>query len=100
MDNKEIPRHIAIIMDGNRRWAKKQGLPPFEGHRRGYHRFKEIAEQCWKMGVKILTVYAFSSENWKRDKKEVSFLMKLSFMVFMVKIRKLIHESHKRNFVY
>lgn len=77
MDNKNIPRHIAIIMDGNRRWAKSKGLSSFEGHRRGYEQFKKIAEQCWKMGVKILTVYAFSTENWKRDKKEISFLMNL-----------------------
>lgn len=69
--------HIAIIMDGNRRWARKKGLTSFGGHQQGYLNFKKIAEHCWKIGVKILTVYAFSSENWKREKKEVSFLMKL-----------------------
>ncbi len=72
-----MPHHIAIIMDGNRRWAKKRGLPSFKGHEEGYFNFKRIAEQCWQTGVKILTVYAFSSENWKRSEREVSFLMKL-----------------------
>jgi undecaprenyl diphosphate synthase len=77
MDKNNIPRHIAIIMDGNRRWAKKRGLPSIEGHRQGYEQFKKIAEHCNKLGVKILTVYAFSLENWKRSKIEVSFLMNL-----------------------
>lgn len=72
-----IPQHIAIIMDGNRRWAKKRGLPSIQGHRAGFERFKKIADHCWKLGVKILTVFAFSSENWQRSKKEVSYLMKL-----------------------
>lgn len=78
MDYKNgIPHHIAIIMDGNRRWAKKRGLPASLGHKKGYENFKKIAEACYKMGVKILTVYAFSTENWKRSKTEVSFLMNL-----------------------
>ncbi|MFA4890101.1 MAG: isoprenyl transferase [Candidatus Paceibacterota bacterium] len=72
-----IPHHIAIIMDGNRRWAKKRGLPASFGHRKGYENFKKNAEACYKMGVKILTIYAFSTENWKRSKTEVSFLMGL-----------------------
>lgn len=77
MDKNNIPRHIAIIMDGNRRWAKKKGLPPMEGHRQGYEQFKKISQHCNKLGVKILTVYAFSSENWKRSKTEVFYLMNL-----------------------
>jgi undecaprenyl diphosphate synthase len=77
MTKKEIPYHIAIIMDGNRRWAKKRNLPSFRGHREGYFNFKRIGEKCLKMGIKILTVYAFSLENWKRSEKEISFLMKL-----------------------
>jgi len=77
MEKNNIPRHIAIIMDGNRRWAKNKGLPPMEGHRQGYEQFKKISEYCNKIGVKILTVYAFSLENWKRSKTEVFYLMNL-----------------------
>lgn len=77
--NKEliIPHHVAIIMDGNRRWARKNNLTSIEGHMAGSKNFKKIAESCYKMGVKILTVYAFSTENWKREKIEVNYLMKL-----------------------
>lgn len=77
MEKNNVPEHIAIIMDGNRRWAKKRGLPSIEGHRAGYEQFKKISERCRELGVKILTVYAFSTENWKRGKEEVSYLMKL-----------------------
>ncbi len=76
-NNSKIPEHIAIIMDGNRRWAKKRGLPVSSGHKAGYENFKKIAETCLDIGVKILTVFAFSSENWKRSGIEVNFLMKL-----------------------
>lgn len=69
--------HLAIIIDGNRRWAKKRGLPTLEGHRRGYNKIKEIGEFAWKNGIRILTVYCFSSENWNRSKDEVQYLMKL-----------------------
>lgn len=77
MGKNNIPQHIAIIMDGNRRWAKKRGLPPFKGHQQGYEQFKKIAGHCNKLGVKILTVYAFSLENWKRSKAEVFYMMNL-----------------------
>jgi len=72
-----IPQHLAIIMDGNRRWARKKKLASYFGHQEGYKKFKEIADACLKKGIKILTVYAFSTENWRRSKKEVNFLMKL-----------------------
>lgn len=72
-----IPRHLGIIMDGNRRWAKARGLPSLEGHRRGYDKLKEVGEWCLDRGVKVLTVYAFSIENWNRSKEEVSYLMDL-----------------------
>lgn len=75
--SKKIPFHLGIIIDGNRRWAKKRGLPSFEGHRRGLDRVNKIGEWCRKRGVKILTLYTFSTENWNRSKKEVSYLMKL-----------------------
>jgi len=79
MSKKEnnIPYHIGIIMDGNRRWAKEKGLPALEGHRRGYNKLKEVGRWCKKKGVKILTLWAFSTENWNRSKKEVDYLMRL-----------------------
>jgi len=73
----EIPTHIAIIMDGNGRWAKKRGLPRVAGHKRGVDTVKEIVEACAEIGVKYLTLYTFSTENWKRPKDEVSMLMRL-----------------------
>lgn len=73
----EIPAHIAIIMDGNGRWAKKRGLPRVAGHKRGVDTVKEITEVCAEIGVKYLTLYTFSTENWNRPKDEVSTLMRL-----------------------
>ena len=76
MDNKtNIPQHIAIIMDGNRRWAKEKGKQTSEGHKAGAENLEDIAKFCNKIGVKYLTVYAFSTENWKRSEQEVSALM-------------------------
>jgi len=74
---KNIPYHLGIIMDGNRRWAKSKGLPTLEGHRRGYQKVKEVGRWCKKKGIKVLTVWAFSTENWNRSEKEVNYLMKL-----------------------
>lgn len=71
------PRHIAIIMDGNGRWAKKRGLPRTAGHSAGGEAFRRIANYCRTLGVEYLTVYAFSTENWKRSQDEVSGIMKL-----------------------
>ncbi len=70
-------RHIAIIMDGNRRWAKNKKLPSAAGHKKGVDSLRTATKSCKKFGVKYLTVYAFSTENWNRDKEEVSFLMEL-----------------------
>lgn len=75
--DKAIPRHVGIIMDGNGRWAKKHGLPRSLGHKKGADTFKNIAKYCSKIGIKYLTVYAFSTENWKRPKEEIDYLMKL-----------------------
>lgn len=71
------PRHVAIIMDGNGRWAKKRGLPRTAGHAAGAESFRRIANYCRTLGVEYLTVYAFSTENWKRSQEEVSGIMKL-----------------------
>lgn len=71
------PRHVAVIMDGNGRWAVRRGLPRTAGHRAGVETLKEIVQACPDLGIEILTAYAFSTENWKRDKSEVDFLMGL-----------------------
>ena len=75
--NRILPEHIAIIMDGNGRWAKKRSLPRTAGHVAGAKTFKEIARYCNKIGLKYLTVYAFSTENWKRPEDEVKGIMNL-----------------------
>lgn len=72
-----VPKHIAIIMDGNGRWAKKRGLPRTAGHAAGAETFRRIANYCRRLGVRYLTVYAFSTENWKRSSEEVAGIMKL-----------------------
>ena len=82
MDTRIIPQHIAIIMDGNGRWAKKRGLPRTAGHKQGAENIRKIAIACNTMGVKALTCYAFSTENWKRPQDEVDYLCKLPKLFF------------------
>lgn len=77
MKQNQNLNHLGIIMDGNRRWAKNRGWPTLEGHRRGYNKMKKVTKWCIDRGIKILTVYAFSTENWNRSKKEVGYLMDL-----------------------
>lgn len=74
---KELPKHIGLIMDGNGRWAKKRGLPRQAGHKKGADTFRKIVRYCNKIGIGYLTVYAFSTENWKRPEEEVSAIMNL-----------------------
>ncbi|MBV6511177.1 MAG: isoprenyl transferase [Ignavibacteriales bacterium] len=88
-----IPEHIAIIMDGNGRWAKSKGLPRIAGHHAGVDSVREIVEVAAEIGVKYLTLYTFSTENWKRPKDEVSTLMTLLVRT----LRKEINELHKNN---
>lgn len=76
-----VPRHVAIIMDGNGRWAKARGLPRAEGHRQGTENLRRILRACVDFGVEILTIYAFSTENWKRPRAEVRVLMSILEMV-------------------
>lgn len=73
----DIPLHVAIIPDGNRRWARERGLPVFDGHRRGFDRALEIIKKAREINIKILTLWAFSTHNWKRSKEEVNNLMNL-----------------------
>lgn len=84
-----IPQSIGIIMDGNRRWAKAKGLPTFEGHRVGYEKLREVVRWCKEHGVRYLTVYAFSTENWNRSVEEVGYLMNL----FRTVIGKMVKEA-------
>ncbi len=87
-----IPEHIAVIMDGNRRWAKLKKLPSKMGHREGALRVTDLVRNCADLGVKYLSVYAFSTENWKRDKKEIDYLMNL-LMEFVVKELNNLHKN-------
>lgn len=90
--NPVTPYHIGIIIDGNRRWANKRGLPTLIGHKKGIENVKRITIYAQKLGVKILTIYGFSIENWRRSKEEIDYLMKL----FGKFIDKNIQEFHKR----
>ena len=74
---QKLPRHIAVIMDGNGRWAERQGLPRIEGHRRGVESVRRTTEECARLGIEQLTLYCLSSENWKRPRLEIDFLMHL-----------------------
>jgi len=77
LDFSRLPRHVAIIMDGNGRWARKRRLPRIEGHRAGAKAVQEVVESCVRLGIKYLTLYAFSKENWKRPRREVARLWEL-----------------------
>jgi len=92
-DIASVPRHIAVIMDGNGRWAKKRFMPRVMGHQRGVESLREVVKACRDMGVEYLTVFAFSSENWRRPADEVSFLMSLFLKVLEREAAKM----HKNN---
>jgi undecaprenyl diphosphate synthase len=91
----DVPRHIAIIMDGNGRWAKQRLLPRIAGHQRGVETVREMVKACRQIGVKYLTLFAFSSENWRRPADEVSFLMQLFMKMLEREVSKL-HENNVR----
>lgn len=95
LDPNRIPEHIAIIMDGNGRWAKKRHLPRIAGHRQGMETVKTVTKAASKLGVKVLTLYAFSTENWKRPKDEVNFLMGLPVKFFNNFVPELIENNVK-----
>lgn len=91
-DVQSIPRHVAIIMDGNGRWAKKRFLPRVAGHKRGVETVRTMVKACIERGIEYLTLFAFSSENWRRPKDEVSFLMNLFVSALEAEIERL-HEN-------
>lgn len=90
---QSLPKHVAIIMDGNGRWAQAQGKPRVFGHKRGVEAVRESVKFCRKLGIQSLTLFAFSSENWRRPEDEVSTLMELFMMVLSSEVKKL----HKNN---
>ncbi|MDP1634946.1 MAG: polyprenyl diphosphate synthase, partial [Gallionellaceae bacterium] len=94
-DAHAVPRHIAIIMDGNGRWAKKRLMPRVMGHQRGVETVREMVKACRQMGVEYLTLFAFSSENWRRPADEVSFLMQLFLKMLEREVGKL-HQNNIR----
>lgn len=93
VDPSRIPNHVAIIMDGNGRWAQKRHLPRIAGHKQGMETVKTVTKAASKLGVKVLTLYAFSTENWKRPSDEVSFLMSLPVKFFNNFIPELIENN-------
>jgi undecaprenyl diphosphate synthase len=88
-----VPRHLGLILDGNRRWANERGLRPFEGHRRGYLRLKKIALAAFERDVEYVSAFVFSTENWKRSREEVAYLMDLIQWVATYELNAL----HRRN---
>jgi undecaprenyl diphosphate synthase len=91
--NPNVPTHLGLILDGNRRWAKEHGLRPFEGHRRGYLRLKKIATAAFDRGVSYVSAFVFSNENWGRSEEEIAYLMDLLQWVATHEVNKL----HKNN---
>jgi undecaprenyl diphosphate synthase len=94
-DVTSLPNHIAIIMDGNGRWARKRFLPRVAGHKRGVEIVRDVVKKCAELDIKYLTLFAFSSENWRRPEEEVSFLMGLFMEALQREVIKL-HENHIR----
>ncbi|MDB9538514.1 isoprenyl transferase [Anabaenopsis tanganyikae CS-531] len=94
-----LPKHVAVIMDGNGRWAKRQGLPRIMGHKRGVDALKDLLRCCKDWGIQALTAYAFSTENWKRPQEEVDFLMTLFQRVLRQELREMLQENVQIQFV-
>ncbi|HEY8084635.1 MAG TPA: polyprenyl diphosphate synthase, partial [Methylophilaceae bacterium] len=94
-DAPDVPRHVAMIMDGNGRWAKKRLMPRIMGHKRGVETVRDVVRQCIDMGIEYLTLFAFSSENWRRPPDEVKFLMGL-FMEALGREAKKLHHNQVR----
>lgn len=99
MDNLNIPTHVAIVLDGNGRWAKKKHMPRTYGHKNGAENVVDICLYAKKRGVKYMTLYAFSTENWKRPAEEVNYLMKLVIKFIDSKLDILMKENCKLNFI-
>src|SRR3989344_6916902 len=94
-----VPEHVVIIPDGNRRWAKSHGLSPIEGHKKGLEAAMNVVRGSRNLGVKILTLWGFSTDNWKRPNTEVKYLMKLYALFFKVHLKELIKEGVRFNWL-
>jgi undecaprenyl diphosphate synthase len=90
---KNIPTHLGFILDGNRRWAHMHSIPEYDGHLAGYNALREVIEGCFEQGVPYVSIYAFSNENWKRDKSEVSGLMRLALQAISRDLKNLIKQN-------
>ena len=97
--NKPLPKHIAMILDGNGRWAKAKGLPRKLGHRQGAINLKDIALLCDEIGIDVLTVYCFSTENWNRPKDEVDYLMSAPVEYYYKYREKILKKNIKISFI-
>ena len=97
--NSAIPAHLGLILDGNRRWASEQGLPTLEGHKKGYENLKTIAKAAFDRGVRFVSAYVFSTENWNRTTEEVDYLMKLLLWVSKHEVAELDKENIKVQFL-
>ena len=91
--------HLGLILDGNRRWAKANGLPTFQGHAKGYENLKTIIKEAVHQGIKYITAYVFSTENWERTEKEVNYLMKLALKIATKDIAQLHKDNIKVIFI-
>ena len=99
LEREKLPKHVAVIMDGNGRWAKRQGLPRIMGHKAGVDTLKDLLRCCKDWGIQALTAYAFSTENWGRPLEEVEFLMTLFERVLRKELREMIEENVQIRFV-
>ena len=99
LHSKNIPKHIAIIMDGNGRWAKKRGLPRTLGHKAGTERISEIIKECIQLNINVVTVYAFSMENWKRNIEEIEYIFNLLLETLNKKEKDLIKNNIRLNII-
>ena len=99
IERAKLPQHVAVIMDGNGRWAKQRGLPRIEGHRRGANTLKQMLRYCKNLGIKTLTAYAFSTENWGRPTGEVNFLMSLFERLLQKELKEMEQEEVCINFI-
>jgi undecaprenyl diphosphate synthase len=89
------PNHIGFILDGNRRWAVENGLPKLVGHKKGYENLKTIADECFERGIKVVSAYIFSTENWNRELEEVNYLMDLALKIFTKDLNELVEKGIK-----
>ena len=101
IDNEPVivPSHVGFILDGNRRWARMHSLPEYDGHLAGYNALLDVVEACFEQGVKYVSVYAFSAENWKRDKTEVSSIMQLALRAISKDLKRLVKNNIKMRFL-